>query len=1381
MHDRTGRGRSEQNSDGRDSESDDDTLSSVSELNFSDDVDNIVISDDTTELEDGEVESDAEGKCDPKGVAGDQLTLDPEVFKRLMNEEYIRIDPTTISIPEHDQIVEPLPCSDYKLSKRGGVKSTSDYNVVLGEFKELLRNIKRQRKERPKLEPVEKILLHSCWRCAQNAENSGSDSSSSSSSSASDADSFVDSAGEDSLSDISEDSDSDGDDGEDFDESDWSDVEKMNTRQRSSYLLRKEFDRKYRSGAALCEDICFNEPDVGAYGILCRCSPAAKQSGLRHNVFPGETRIEECNRNENNANNLYHYVLVVKRPSGPSGEGTRTRIVHSGDSYVFQGFSVFFHRELPGVLPKMPVSRWINEYEFHFEKAPMINCFTVKELDLFHQYVFVDLMELYDESLRAFGVEDGCPIYHVMPRFVCERDGVQHLLPMSIVIRYLCSSFVPIITDKEAENLMLCAEPEAAKVLATKRFQLVTNPQKRPSTIRVDSIRRPSADMPCFAIEHKASPPIAYANLKNPELVDAQRRLNKLRHVQSSASSGQASKEQVDEIGTLLKRINELKQQRAATLNATKLIPCAGFSATGIYADVTAHVLLLILAVKHVRLHWSLSEFEKIIGYKFANRSLIELAFTHPSYKNDFGTNVDHIKTTMTNCLFRRYGPFTENNEKKKGFRNLMHIMSQSGSNTAGLSKVAHNERLEYLGDAVVELIVSSRLFFILPHQEEGGLATYRSALVQNRNLAALGKRLRLGDWMMYAHGIDLCDEEDFRKSLANTFEAVLAAIYLDGGIEECDRIFADAMFSDDDSVKQQWLNVPEHPLKVEQPQGDRMIIDQTDELAELTDLEEVLGFKFQNIRLLAKALTRRNVPYNTLTCGNNQRLEWLGDAVLQLVISNYLYHHFPNHHEGHLSLLRTCLVCNETQSQICEDLGLHYYIIQPPGGGSRLPELSLKDKADLVEALLGAIFVDRGWDYCRAFIYICFLPRLKHFIESKKWNDSKSQLQQCCLALRDLDANDSAAPEMPEYRTIGIEGSTNARHYRVAVYFRNMRLAVGEACTVHLAQMDAAKKALEEYKEMFSSVSRNNVKNAANAFIKKLQEAQQCPSTYTMNDESTRHRPLPLIGPGSVQLPPPPVAPSSSTSIPIKQTSPVTKPITQPVMAAADPLVKQMLNSVAASYRQFSAATSLQNAVVQQTLQPGPFSTQPSMVLNSAVSPFTQSMSVGLTNAFTAQTQTHQTQVPMASIPFAPTFFQLTPQFLNPPQAPVLGQNILQLGCLAQQPSNLQTPQPLFPKVSKTTTDPSLSTSTSSNRGPSSSKQQSRHRRGTKRRRDSYDEACPDDRGQSRMSKNPGPFAPTRDPQSSRRSDYSSGRNGSSRSRRERVPHSKHERSSEQ
>ncbi|KAK6024777.1 RNase3 domain protein [Ostertagia ostertagi] len=1215
-----------------------------------------------------------------------------------------------------------------------------------------------------------------------------------------------------------------------------SDVERMNTRQRSSYLLRKEFDRKYRSGAALCEDICFNEPEVGAYGLMCRCSPSAKKSGLRHNVFPGEARIPNCIPNENNASKLHHYVLVVRRPTAPLGEGTRTRINYSGDSYVFQGFSVFFHRELPAVLPLMPVSRWINEYEFHFEKAPMINCFTVEELDMFHQYLFVDLLELYDESLRPFGVSDGCPIYHVffhrelpavlplmpvsrwineyefhfekapmincftveeldmfhqylfvdllelydeslrpfgvsdgcpiyhvMPRFICERDGVQRLLPMSMVVRYLCDSFVPIVSEREAETLASCTESEITKALTAKKFQLATNPRKRPSTIRIDNIRRPSAEFPYYAIEHKASPPIAYANLKNPELAEAQRRLNKLRHAQSSANSGQSQKEHLEEMNSLLKRINELKQQRAISLNATKVIPCSGFLATGIFADVTAHVLLMILAIKHARLHWSLSEFEKIIDYKFANRSLIELAFTHPSYKNDFGTNVDHVKTTLTNCLFRRYAPFTENNEKKKGFRNLMHIMSQSGSNTAGLSKVAHNERLEYLGDAVVELIVSSRLFFILPHQEEGGLATYRSALVQNRNLAALGKKLRLGDWMMYAHGIDLCDEEDFRKSLANTFEAVLAAIYLDGGIEECDRIFADAMFGDDATVKDHWLNVPEHPLKVEQPNGDRMIIDDTDELLELTDLEEILGFRFQNIRLLAKALTRRNVPYNTLTCGNNQRLEWLGDAVLQLVISNYLYHHFPNHHEGHLSLLRTCLVCNETQSQICEDLGLHCFIIHPPGGGSRLPDLSLKDKADLVEALLGAIFVDRGWDYCRAFIYICFLPRLKHFIESKKWNDSKSQLQQCCLAMRELDTGDSSAPEMPEYRTIGIEGSTNARHYRVAVYFRNMRLAVGEACTVHLAQMNAAKKALEEYKEMFSSISRNNVKNAANAFMKKLQEAQQRPSTYTLNEEP-RPRPPPLIGSGSVPLlPPPPNLRRDPKSAPL-----ASKPKTpQQKLGAASPLVKQMLNSVAASYRQFSAATSLQNAVVQQSLRHATplFSSQTPVMVNSFGTPLTMG------GSYTSPAQTS-----IGALTFTPSLFQITPQYVSHTQGGSLNSSLLQFGGMSQPSSSAQGPQPLFPKLTRSeAVRRSPSPSTSTKKWEPSGKQQP-SRRALKRRRESLAGSRQRDpshsrssrkksfkRNDSRMDKR----SPQRRQERSARSNHKPG--GSSRFRKER------------
>ncbi|KHJ83622.1 hypothetical protein OESDEN_16677, partial [Oesophagostomum dentatum] len=404
----------------------------------------------------------------------------------------------------------------------------------------------------------------------------------------------------------------------------------------------------------------------------------------------------------------------------------------------------------------------------------------------------------------------------------------------------------------------------------------------------------------------------------------------------------------------------------------------------------------------------------------------------------------------------------------------------------------------------------------------------------------------------------------------------------------------------------------------------------------------------------------------------------------------------------------------------------------EPPGGGPRVPELSLKDKADLVEALIGAIFVDRGWDYCRVFIYICFLPRLKHFIESKKWNDSKSQLQQCCLALRDVDATDSSVPDMPEYRTIGIEGSTNARHYRVAVYFRNMRLAVGEACTVHLAQMDAAKRALEEYKEMFSSLSKNNVKNAANAFMKKLQDAQQRPSTYFPNKQD-RPKPPPLIGSGAPTIMPPFGMGQSSPSGSLLGEIPRQTPQRQ--LREATPLVKQMLKSVADSYRQFSAASSLQNALLQQPMQTGGPVLTPNIphMLNTipGMGPFS-SLPLGLPPSFGSPVQP-----PLGSVTFTPPLFQMTPQFLSNTSVTAMGQNILQFGSMLQPgPAMATPPQPVAPKAPQPS--PSSSNQAESSRRRSSSK------RAMKRRRESQSSAAPsrssrrpdDDNGLSQSSK---------------------------------------------
>lgn len=87
-----------------------------------------------------------------------------------------------------------------------------------------------------------------------------------------------------------------------------------------------------------------------------------------------------------------------------------------------------------------------------------------------------------------------------------------------------------------------------------------------------------------------------------------------------------------------------------------------------------------------------------------------------------------------------------------------------------------------------------------------------------------------------------------------------------------------------------------------------------------------------------------------------------------------------------------------------------------------------------VVAALIGAIYVDRGFDFCEVFCRVCFIPRLSYFIMSARWNDPKSQLQQCCLALK---SQGISAADVPEYKVVSVTGATNTREYQVAVYYK--------------------------------------------------------------------------------------------------------------------------------------------------------------------------------------------------------------------------------------------------------------------------------------------------------------------------------------------------------
>lgn len=119
------------------------------------------------------------------------------------------------------------------------------------------------------------------------------------------------------------------------------------------------------------------------------------------------------------------------------------------------------------------------------------------------------------------------------------------------------------------------------------------------------------------------------------------------------------------------------------------------------------------------------------------------------------------------------------------------------------------------------------------------------------------------------------------------------------------DAVFGKTLFkSDTFKLTEIWFNLPRHPLQEQEPNGDRHWIKEFPLLQKLQEFENATGIEFTHIRLLARAFTDRSVGYTNLTLGSNQRLEFLGDTVLQLIASEYLYKYFPEHHEGHLSVI---------------------------------------------------------------------------------------------------------------------------------------------------------------------------------------------------------------------------------------------------------------------------------------------------------------------------------------------------------------------------------------------------------------------------------------------------------------------------------------------
>lgn len=223
----------------------------------------------------------------------------------------------------------------------------------------------------------------------------------------------------------------------------------------------------------------------------------------------------------------------------------------------------------------------------------------------------------------------------------------------------------------------------------------------------------------------------------------------------------------------------------------------------------------------------------------------------------------------------------------------------------------------------------------------------------------------------------------------------------------------------------------------------------------DLAELEEKLGFKFENIDHLRHALVHRSYlnEHPDFPLGHNERLEFLGDAVLELVVTLYLYKNYDNP-EGELTNWRASLVNAHMLATIARELDIDNYLYLSRGESkdkdSKARQYIL---ANAFEALIGAIYLDQGWDAAEEFIKKNLLVKLPTILKLKLYLDPKSRFQEAAQEQFGIT---------PAYRVIEETGPDHAKEFKVAVYVGDEEVAVGEGTSKQEAQIDAAKNALE-------------------------------------------------------------------------------------------------------------------------------------------------------------------------------------------------------------------------------------------------------------------------------------------------------------------------------
>lgn len=223
----------------------------------------------------------------------------------------------------------------------------------------------------------------------------------------------------------------------------------------------------------------------------------------------------------------------------------------------------------------------------------------------------------------------------------------------------------------------------------------------------------------------------------------------------------------------------------------------------------------------------------------------------------------------------------------------------------------------------------------------------------------------------------------------------------------------------------------------------------------ELEQLEESLGIKFKEPKLLRTATTHRSyLNENKNIKEHNERLEFLGDAVLELVVTEFLYKSYSNP-EGDLTNWRSALVKTETISEVAKELEVEKYLLMSRGESQSFGRSRMLILANSFEAIVGAIYLDQGFEVVREFIYKNLIVKLDRILEEKLYIDPKSRFQELVQEKEGIT---------PHYEVISAEGPDHNKIFTIGAYVGSTQWGIGVGTSKQAGQQNAAANALKNY-----------------------------------------------------------------------------------------------------------------------------------------------------------------------------------------------------------------------------------------------------------------------------------------------------------------------------